>query len=153
MPFAEADYVNATQGNQFINDLMPKYPVYLSLLPKNARDVVGIVNAASEPAKLMLERQGFKYNGYVDIFDGGPTLTAERDSIGVVKDSHLYVVSKIVSLPEGIAKYMVTNENFAGFRCGNGRIEVQEDGTLHITPRLAARINVQVGSNVRCYPL
>ena len=36
MNFAKADYINATQGNQFINDLMPKYPIYLSLLPKSA---------------------------------------------------------------------------------------------------------------------
>ncbi len=153
MPFAEADYVNATQGNQFINDLMPKYPVYLSLLPKAARDVVGQVNAASEPAKLMLERQGFKYTGYVDIFDGGPTLVADRDSIAVVKNSVSYPVSEIISLPEEVSKQMVTNERFADFRCSSGRVVVTPEGTVQITPRLAGRIQVKVGDRVRCYPL
>ncbi|MCA0377726.1 MAG: arginine N-succinyltransferase, partial [Gemmatimonadetes bacterium] len=101
MPFPKADYINATQGNQFINDLMPKYPIYLNLLPKAARDVVGQANAASQPAKMMLERQGFKYLGYIDIFDGGPTLCAERDQIDAVKGHRLYRIAAIGDLPEG----------------------------------------------------
>jgi arginine/ornithine N-succinyltransferase beta subunit len=35
MPFAKADYINATQGNQFINDLMPKYPHLHKLAAKS----------------------------------------------------------------------------------------------------------------------
>ena len=152
MSFTEADYINATQGNQFINDLMPKYPIYISLLPKSARDVVGQANAASEPAKLMLERQGFKYHGYVDIFDGGPTLCADRDAIDVVKSSLTYPVAAISELPEGTAKFMVTNNRFADFRCASGRAVVR-DGALHMTPRLAARVGSAVGDTVRCYSL
>ena len=153
MTFAEADYINATQGNQFINDLMPKYPIYLSLLPKSARDVVGQVNAASEPAKMMLERQGFKYTGYIDIFDGGPTLAVERDMIDVVKTSTISHISAIAELPEGTAKYMVTNTKFADFRCAGGRVAIPENGVMIVTPRLAARAGLSVGDEVRCYPL
>ncbi|MBX9726291.1 MAG: arginine N-succinyltransferase, partial [Rickettsiales bacterium] len=107
MNFAKADYINATQGNQFINDLMPKYPIYLSLLPKSARLVVGEVNSASEPAKAMLERQGFKYTGYVDIFDGGPTMIAERAAIDVVKHSQHAKVVSITELSEETNKFMI----------------------------------------------
>jgi arginine N-succinyltransferase len=153
MPFTKADYVNATQGNQFINDLMPKYPIYLSLLPKSAREVVGIANAASEPAKLMLERQGFKYNGYIDIFDGGPTLSAERKMIDVVKNNKALTVKTIGDLPEGTPKYMVMNNGFADYRCAAGRVQMGEGDGVAITPRLASRANVKVGDTVRCYPL
>ncbi len=153
MPFTKADYVNATQGNQFINDLMPKYPIYLNLLPKAAREVVGQANAASEPAKLMLERQGFKYTGYIDIFDGGPTLCAERGAIDVVKNHKKCTVASIGDLPEGTAKYMVTNNGFEDYRCAAGRVLMGEGGNVSITPRLAARANVKVGDVVRCYPL
>lgn len=153
MPFTKADYVNATQGNQFINDLMPKYPIYLSLLPKAAREVVGQANAASEPAKLMLERQGFKYNGYIDIFDGGPTLTAERKSIDVVKNHKVRTVRTIGELPEGTPKYMVANKGFTDFRCSIGRVHFDEGDAIAITPRLASRAKLEVGDQVRCYPL
>jgi len=149
MPFTEADYINATQGNQFINDLMPKYPIYVSLLPKAAQRVIGQVNAASEPAKVMLEKQGFKYTGYVDIFDGGPTMIAERDQVRTVKDSKLAKVSEITELPEGTPKFMLTNDKFVDFRAAIGRVVEATDGTLHITPRLASRANVSVGDTVR----
>lgn len=153
MPFTKADYINATQGNQFINDLMPKYPIYLSLLPKSARRVVGQVNAASEPAKGMLERQGFKYTGYIDIFDGGPTLIAERDRIHVVRDSKRIPVGQVAELPEATDKFVVSNDLFKEFRCAAGRMRLEADGTATITPRLAGRLAVSPGQILRYYPL
>ncbi len=153
MPFAKADYINATQGNQFINDLMPKYPIYLSLLPKSAQMVVGKVNAASEPAKAMLEVQGFKYTGYVDIFDGGPTLIAERDHIAAVRGSQVVTVANIGQLPEETAKYIVSNDRFEDFRCASGRAVITDSQQVSITPRLAARAKLKVGDKARIYPL
>lgn len=152
MPFTKADYINATQGNQFIADLMPKYPVYVSLLPKRAQEVIGQVNAASEPAKAMLERQGFKYNGYVDIFDGGPTLIAERKDISAVKHSKVAAIREIIELPEGTPKFVVTNERFEGFRASSGRVLAGDKGVA-ITPRLAARAGLKLGDMIRYYPL
>lgn len=153
MPFAKADYTNATEGNQFINDLMPKYPIYLSLLPKSAQRVVGQVNAASEPAKAMLERQGFKYTGYVDIFDGGPTLQAERDQIHLIRESKRGVVRDIAELPEETGKYIVSNDQFTTFRCAGGRLQAHADGGVTITKRLAARAGLNAGDTIRYYPL
>ncbi len=153
MPFTEADYINATQGNQFINDLMPKYPIYVSLLPKSAQRVIGQANQASEPAKIMLEKQGFKYNGYIDIFDGGPTMVAERDQIHAVKASKVGEISSIVELPEETPKYVVSNDQFATFRCSQGRLVPDVKGTVAITPRLAARVKLKIGDKIRFYPL
>lgn len=153
MNFAKADYINATQGNQFINDLMPKYPIYLNLLPKSARQVVGEVNSASEPAKAMLERQGFKYTGYVDIFDGGPTMIAERQSIDVVKSAKHAKVITIAELSEETDKFMVTNDQFEGFRCAVGRLKLLPEDGVTISPRLARRANLVVGDRLRYYPI
>jgi arginine N-succinyltransferase len=153
MNFAKADYINATQGNQFINDLMPKYPIYLSLLPKSARQVVGEVNSASEPAKAMLERQGFKYTGYVDIFDGGPTLIAERQSLDVVKNAKHAKIVSITELSEETDKYMVSNDQFASFRCAVGRLKLLPDAAVEISPRLARRTGLAVGDTLRYYPI
>ncbi len=153
MNFAKADYINATQGNQFINDLMPKYPIYLNLLPKSARQVVGEVNAASEPAKALLEGQGFKYNGYIDIFDGGPTLLAERKQIDVVQKSRHGKIVTISELNEETDKFMVSNDRFGDFRCAVGRVELTAEGGLSITPRVARRANVTIGDTVRYYAL
>ncbi len=153
MNFAKADYINATQGNQFINDLMPKYPVYISLLPKSAQAVVGKVNAASEPAQTMLEKQGFKYTGYVDIFDGGPTLIADRKHVDVVTKSTVAKVVTISELPEETDRYMLANDQLTGFRCAVGRLQKGLENGVHITPRLARQASVTIGDAVRYYPV
>lgn len=152
MPFAEADYINATQGNQFINDLMPKYPIYLELLPKTAQAVVGQVNPASEPAKFMLQRQGFKPSGYIDIFDAGPTLLAEREQIRTIRESEMVKVTGIQNMEEDVTKYLVSNERFADFHVTLGRMKPDAGGML-ISPKLADRLNVSVGDMIRHAPI
>ena len=37
MSFPEADEFNAVHGTQFIADLMPKTPIYVAMLPDDAR--------------------------------------------------------------------------------------------------------------------
>ena len=41
MDFQEADRTGALSGNQFIADLGPRYPLYVSLLPKAAQEALG----------------------------------------------------------------------------------------------------------------
>ena len=76
MTFQEADYFNAINGNQFIADLMPKHPVYVAMLDDDAREVIGLPHPTGRAAMKMLEKEGFRFEGYVDIFDGGPTMLA-----------------------------------------------------------------------------
>ncbi len=51
---------------------MPRHPLYINLLPKTAKQVIGKVHESTLPARKMLKDRGFRYQGYVDIFDGGP---------------------------------------------------------------------------------
>jgi len=85
--FRAADRHNATQGNQFITDLMPRFPIYTALLPETAQAVIGVPHPGSVPAKAMLEAEGFVYDGYVDIFDAGPTLHAQTDRLRSIAEA------------------------------------------------------------------
>jgi arginine N-succinyltransferase len=76
----EADLFNAMHGNQFIADLMPRYPIYTSMLPEDAREVIGR-RAKSLPAYRLLLGEDFLDDGYCDIFDAGPTVHARTDHI------------------------------------------------------------------------
>jgi len=149
MPFTEADYINATQGNQFINDLMPKYPIYLSLLPKTAQRVVSKPNPASEAAMFMLEKQGFKFNGYVDIFDGGPTLMAEASQVRTIRESRHVRIAGAEEMHENDTKMIISNDRFADFRCASGRVRELPGGEAIISTRLTERLNVKKGDTVR----
>src|SRR3546814_20924223 len=81
MNFQEADQFNAVHGNQFIADLMPKHPVYVAMLPETARSVIGVPHPSGRAAMRMLENEGFAFENYIDIFDGGPKMTARTDQV------------------------------------------------------------------------
>ena len=85
MDFAEADRTNAVSGNQFIADLGPRHPIYRSLLAPAAQAALGRPHDDGRPAYDMLIAEGFRADGYVDIFDGGPTLVADIDTLRTVR--------------------------------------------------------------------
>ncbi len=87
LPFDEADLMSASTDGQFILDLAPRHPIYVELLPPHVREVVGRVHAEGEPARALLEREGFRPQNLVDIFDAGPTVACRRDEIATVRDS------------------------------------------------------------------
>lgn len=89
MSFPEADYLSATTDNQFILDLMPKYPIYVDLLPDEAREVIGRCHVDGVPAFKLLEWEGFEFERVVDIFDGGPIMQASRDMIRTARESKI----------------------------------------------------------------
>jgi len=89
--FFEVDFPTADalsfQNKKFIADLMPKHPIYIPLLPPEAQAVIGNVNDASRTALSILEREGFEFNGMVDIFEAGPVVQAHRDRHAHTADS------------------------------------------------------------------
>jgi Arginine N-succinyltransferase beta subunit len=80
----EADRTNALNGNQYIADLGPRYPLCLSLLPTTTLAELGQPHDDGQPGLDMLIGEGFHLGDYVDIFDGGPTVYADIHNIVVV---------------------------------------------------------------------
>src|SRR5438105_9870560 len=93
MEYSTADYLTGIGQKAFIAELMPKHPVYVNLLPQAARDALGAVHVDPAPARAMLEQEGFRYEGYVDIFDAGPTLECFRETIDAVRRSQTLPVT------------------------------------------------------------
>ena len=145
MSFQEADYFNAINGNQFIADLMPKHPVYIAMLSEDARNAIGVPHPGGRAAMRMLENEGFHYEGYVDIFDGGPTMTARTDKVETVQRSrHATVVS--TESEEG-EQALIATGHLATFRCCYGaRAEVE--GGIAIDSRTADILDVKPGDTV-----
>jgi arginine N-succinyltransferase len=95
MSFPEADQFNAIHGTRFIADLMPRTPIYVALLAKAAQAVIGQPHPTGLGALKMLEGEGFVFDRYIDIFDGGPTVTAPTDSIRTVRESAVEPVLEV----------------------------------------------------------
>ena len=140
MNFQEADSFNATHGNQFIADLMPKHPIYTAMLSETARSVIGLPHPSGRAAMRMLENEGFAWERYVDIFDGGPTMTARTDQVRTVRDAQAMTVARIE--PGGEAALVATG-GLADFRVTQGRV-----GHGTIDPRTAELLGVGPGDEV-----
>ncbi len=145
MNFQDADEFNAIHGHQFIADMMPKHPIYLAMLSETARSVIGLPHPTGRAAMRMLEHEGFRHEGYVDIFDGGPTMAAPTDQIRSIRDAHAATIAATGG-PAG-GKALIATGRLAEFRAAYGRVAAQGDGVT-IDPTAAAILRVQAGDDV-----
>jgi arginine N-succinyltransferase len=116
MDFATADRLSATRGADFIADLLPKHPIYIELLPEQARAVIGKPHRNSLPAMMMLKSEGFRYEGYVDVFDVGPQMHCDRDHIATVARSRRAMPSMLPSAAPTASPHLVCTEDLDRFR-------------------------------------
>ncbi|MHA7819479.1 MAG: arginine N-succinyltransferase [Erythrobacter sp.] len=146
MSFQEADYFNAINGNQFIADLMPKHPVYVAMLDEDARKVIGVPHPTGRAAMRMLENEGFRYEGYVDIFDGGPTMVAQTDKVVSVAGSTAATVTG-VEVAEGERAILATGR-LETFRACYGARVLDDDGGIAIDAASADVLDVSESDTV-----
>ena len=145
MTFQDADEFNAVNGNQFIADLMPKHPVYTAMLPESARAVIGLPHPSGRAAMRMLENEGFHWEHYIDIFDGGPTMTARTDTVRSIREAQ---DSQIVAVRAGgETKVLATHGRLAGFVAAYAHID-QVAGGIVIDPEGAAALGVGKGDTI-----
>ena len=126
MNFQEADAFNAINGHQFIADLMPKHPIYTAMLSESARAAIGMPHPNGRAAMRMLETEGFKYNGYIDIFDGGPTMLGKIDNLRTVSKAHQMRYRGTHG--EQGTPMMVATGRLGDFRCAYGRMQPDQYG-------------------------
>jgi arginine N-succinyltransferase len=157
MEYSTADYLTGIGQKAFIAELMPRHPVYVNLLPQDAREAIGAVHEDTLPARSLLEQEGFRYEGYVDIFDAGPTLEAFRDNIHAVRQSQLLPVhlGEPDPLPDSHANlvtWLVANRRFADWRALLAPAPPRLD-RFPLLPYAADALGVGDGDVVRAVPL
>jgi len=157
MDYSTADYLTGIGQKSFVAELMPRHPVYVRLLPDSARAVVGEVHDDTKPARAMLEQEGFRYEGYVDIFDAGPTLECFRDNIHAIRQSDVLTVElgEEDPVPDGLTGHvvwLVANRRFEDFRAILAHAPSRVD-RMPLLPYAAAQLGVGAGDTVRAVPL
>lgn len=148
MSFTEADILSATTDNQFILDLMPKYPIYVDLLPPEAREVIGRVHADGVGAIKLLEWEGFRFERTVDIFDGGPLVAAPRKLIRTIRES------REVTLEIGetnAASGLVSNDDASDIRVTMGDGELRGDNVFVTSADVLDRLKRKPGEAARIW--
>lgn len=144
MNFQEADEFNAMHGTQFIADLMPKTPIYTAMLPESARAVMGVPHPSGRAAMKMLEREGFEYDCYIDIFDGGPTMATRTDNVRTIKESRLLTVSDISDDMDN-EPLMLAAGKLRDFVACYGNVGLEPDGSATLDSASAKLLGIGTG--------
>jgi arginine N-succinyltransferase len=146
--FPTADYLTGIGQKVFIAELMPKYPIYVSLLSKDAQAVIGKVHEKTKPALALLHSEGFSNTGYVDIFDAGPTVEAKVEHIRTVRASRKVQV-QIGEVTAGVP-YMICNTRLEDFRASWLYLQPDDDSNTVVIPeRCAELLQLSTGDWVR----
>lgn len=146
LPFDEADRMSASTDGQFILDLAPRHPIYLELLPQSACEAVGRVHDEGVAAHAMLVKEGFRFQGLVDIFDAGPTLVCPRDDIPTVREARTLRVE--IGEAGDAPPVLVSTPSVGRFRAVRAPAVVKDDAVV-LAARAADALQARPGDTVR----
>jgi arginine N-succinyltransferase len=155
MSFSDADYLIGSGDKAFVAQLMPHYPIYTHMLSQAAQGVISMPHQATAPALAMLEAEGFHRNGYVDIFDAGPVVSCDRDSIRAVKESRILTVTEFdnnIPLNSPSDALVVSNQQFKDFRCILVSLSQLSGHILRLTPEQIHQLQLKE-KQVRVIPV
>ena len=151
--FYRADFISGLGDKEFIADLMPDHPIYITLLPSEVQQVIGRVHRDTEPALALLLAEGFAPTNEVDIFDAGPQVKAKSDQIRTVRTMQAAKIqSAAARVPATAEQYLLSN-GILDFRATVGGFLRHPDGTVSLSPEIAGALNLDVGDKVTFSPL
>src|SRR5690606_355622 len=145
--FPTADYLQ-TKSKRFMEEMMPKYPIIANLLPEDAQYVIGKVHPNTEPAKRILEQEGFRFSGLVGIFEPGPVLIADVDNIRAIKESTIGKIEEI-SDKNFKSEVYIMSRTTQPFRACLGNVVKLKSGGYKISGVAAAALKLRVGDKIR----
>lgn len=149
LSYKEADLF-CQRSKEFMTSLFPPGEMYASLLPPEARNLIGKVGDETRPARAMLEKQGFRYDGNIDPFDGGPYLEASRDDVPLVRATTRYTLNGNDGGFDRIG--IVSCQGDLGFRAV--RSEFRADGeTISLPHETSEVIGAGNGASIGVTPL
>ena len=156
MDFSHADYQVGLGNKEMVAELMPKYPIYLFSLSSAARDVIAQPHENTRPALEMLKKEGFHFNGYVDIFDGGPVMETFVEEIRGVRESKVlpYRIDEHREASVGErTDYVVSNRKMERFRALLVSREQVSHDYVSLSKAQAEALLIEDQADIRLIPL
>jgi arginine N-succinyltransferase len=152
--YGEADRF-CQHNRDFIYDLLPKEEIYLTLMPMEVVNALGVVGPETRPAQRLLENLGFAYKGVVDPFDGGPHMEAVTSEIPLVKQTRRASVGKALGAAKdkpharAIVSVLTRDGELSAVEC---EASVKQD-EVRLESKAMEVLGVQVGHVVGVTPL
>ena len=146
LSYQEADLF-CQHSKEFMTSLWPRGEIHASILPPDARALIGKVGEETVPAKVLLERQGFKATDHVDPFDGGPYLAAQRDEIPMVKATRTMKLTALAAKGLKQMAFVSCTSKEHGFRAVRCACSVK-GATIRVTKGVAEVLHAMPGDRL-----
>jgi arginine N-succinyltransferase len=152
--YHEINYLAGVHSKNFIAEIMPQFPLYLTLLTPQARAAIGREHPDHEGAMAEMLAEGFLRSRHVDIFDAGPVIKGERERLASFRRAawHPVRIRPAHALPDA-EPAMIANQQLADFRCVVARYARSPTGQLMLSPAHAELLGVEEGRAVLVAPL
>lgn len=152
LTYREADRLSK-KNKEFIRGLFPNGDIYASVLPDDARNVIGQVGRETRGVAKMLSRIGFRYWDRVDPFDGGPHFIAPTDEIELVQRTRRARV-RAGSLERGARSLVARFSPEAPyFVAAATLVDLQHPDEITLTPETIAALGLSEHENAAVLPL
>ena len=157
MDFLEAErQVDGARNRNLIVELMPHYPVYVPLLSGAAQAALGQVHAESEVPLDILSAEGFAADDFIDIFDGGPILQANRYALRSFAQGRQLTVAVAPQASPSAGQMATENFFIAVQRDDDFRatmvscVQPEPGGALLLSPAILQALHLHPGDAVVC---
>lgn len=136
----------------FAPEILPQFPIYISLLTKKAQEAIGKTHDNTIAAKQMLMQENFAYFNKIDIFEGGPLMFAETQEVRTIVQSAVAQLVSVSSEVECGTQYILGNERM-NFKACLGHIKFLSPERMIINEDIAHSLCVHKGDMIRYAPL
>ncbi len=150
--FAKADLM-VMKDKSFIQELMPKHPIYIPLLPKEAQLVIGEVHPETRPARRLLEQEGFRFCDEIDIFEAGPVLNARTDEIRTVKACRTLTLAEVRPVTSSRLYILANGRDMKSFRALAGEAEFSAADQAALSEETCRALDLHPGDPLLAAPL
>lgn len=157
LSYQEADRFCA-HSREFMTSLLPREEIFLTLLPPEARALIGQVGPDTIPARRMLEKLGFVYRDRIDPFDGGPHIECETQNVNLVRDTKSVEFSGVCAASDAKSVAFVSyeggsdNAEFRALQC-NYRFAGDAEDAIQLSKATAKALGVEEGASLGFTPL
>ncbi len=149
LTYREADY-RCTHGRQGeLNAMLPSMPIWLDEIGLSARRAVGCPHRDGTRALWYLEAEGFRYEGVVDLLDGGPLVAARTGDVAAIRKSfEARILSAYIDENEAATMIFAAGKGM-DFRSVKG-LAVRRGDAVIVSPDLLKQGKLEPGTVVRC---
>lgn len=137
------------ETRSFIPYILPKWPLYVCLLPKEVQAVLGKTHDKTVPALNMLYEEGFTFTQEIDPFDGGPKIGCKTDQIRSISESQVGKVSFIDENLKDDFSFLISNTKIE-FRAAYGFVQTKiNNNEITVSKQLAKALQLKTGDEIR----